>query len=142
MNWQNRLEESLRFHNEHACSESSKVEFICANIFNIYTYDSVEDEFLGGKCVDVALAITNNTNFEYIRNTDNYRWYLSIVHFPFFAERITWGTSIRGAWWDIDDDDTFSTCGLLGDDGEQKVDWKFSKDGWKQFMLAIGEFVK
>lgn len=25
-----------------------------------------------------------------------------MCNFPFFKDKITWGTSIRGAWWDID----------------------------------------
>lgn len=78
----------------------SVLEFIAESVFDLTTYDSAMAEVLGAEGMAVFEAITNKTTFDFIKDQDRYAQYLRTVNWPFFAERIDWGTSIRGAWWD------------------------------------------
>ena len=110
------------------------------NIFDFTTYDGEIDIFFAKKAIEVCEAITNKTTFEYIRDKENYKWYLALCNMPFFQEKIDWGSSIRGAWWGIYGDDTFkiSSCGLWKN-GEQVLDLELNEQQW---FLFIGSMVK
>ena len=117
--------------------KQTKHTYILSQIMGVYTYDDSLDTFLANKATEVALAITERTTFTYIKDETNYIWYITMLHWPFFAERIEWGTSIRGAWWDFSDT-TFklNTCGLSNMNGEQITDWEFTSPQWEQLMKA------
>ena len=79
----------------------SKLAFVGGMIFDFTTYDSSIDEILAKKMLEVVEAILNKTTFEYIKvGDDNYLNYLTMVNMPFLDGKLSWGTSIRGAWFE------------------------------------------
>jgi hypothetical protein len=132
-----------RSYKEH-CSffgECSRLDFLTENIFDVTTYNSGISEDIGVRLIQVAEAITRRETYEYIADKENHLWYIACVNFPFFKNKITWGCSIRGAWWDITDV-VFSTCALFDEKGNQKLDWTFSDEEWKEFTLSFRPFVE
>ena len=102
------------------------------------TYESAAAELFAKKAVEVSDAITNGKTFDYIENEEGRIWYLLMCNMPFFADRIDWGTSIRGAWWNHGGT-VLSSCGLYVGD-EQLLDAKLSGDEWREFMRAVVAF--
>ena len=143
--WMKKLERS---HNSSLFKEEpmSNLGYLTEYIFGIDTYDEDQNEKIGQKVIEVAEAITNGKTFDYIKDEDDYTWYLIVCHFPFFKDRLGWGTSIRGAWWDVknyrDRTINLSTCGLLGDGEEQQTEWAFTRDEWSVFMTACVNYAK
>ena len=143
MDYKKLLEHSFnteRLHGE--CPAESPLVFLSDTIFNFTTYDSAMSKLFGSKAVEVCLAITQKTTFEYIRDEDNYRWYLLMCNLPFFAQRIEWGTSICGAWWHPHKGLSMelNVCGLwLGDEPLNRA-LTFNNTEWEAFMLAVGDF--
>ena len=93
----------------------SRLGYLSVHVFDFTTYDSEIDELFAEKALEVCLAITSGKTFEYQKESDdNYRWYLIMCNMPFFVDKLEWGTSIRGAWWDLHGNDHFeiNSCGL------------------------------
>lgn len=86
----------------------SKLEFIASEIFDLTTYDSVMDELLATWMIEVIECIANKKTFEYQKL--NYERYILMVNMPFLKDKLSWGTSIRGAWFAIHDR-TMEICG-------------------------------
>lgn len=125
------------------CPPQSRLDYLGDHIFNFTTYDGEISELFARKAVDVCAAINNHTTFDYIRDdAENYRWYLLMCNMPFFAERLEWGTSIRGAWWGARTGKQieFQSCGLWMGDEQLTDTLKFSADEWKRFIAAVIEF--
>jgi hypothetical protein len=120
-------------------ASQSRLEYLSQNIFDFTTYDGEMDELFGRKAVEVCAAITNRTTFEYIEDSENYRWFLIMCHMPFFTPRLEWGTSIRGAWWDYRPV-PLESCGLWNGDVQLVDGLQFSSDEWAEFMRAVVEF--
>ena len=118
--------------------ELSRLEYLSEYIFNFTTYDSELSEELGRKAVDVCAAINNGTTFDYIEDKDNCRWFILMCNMPFFADRINWGTSIRGAWWDCC---PLESCGLF-DGTSQVCVLDFNQESWKLFISQVVEFAR
>lgn len=140
--YQTLLEHSFKMENEVSeCSPESRLAFLAVNIFNFTTYDGEMDELFARKAVEVCAAINNSATFDYIKDADNYRWFLLMCNMPFFYRRLTWGTSIRGAWWDIDRKKTseISSCGLWDGD-EQLLNLRFDNAEWVAFIHAMIDF--
>ena len=121
---------------------SSRFEYIGDYVFNFTTYDGDVSELFAIKAIEVCNAISTNTTFDYIgnRNRENYYWYLLMVNMPFFAEKLEWGTSIRGAWWE--QHIVYSSDGLFDDEDNQVLDMEFTQEEWKSFMAAVSAFLK
>ena len=144
MNWKERIEKSHQWHMSHTECAGNKHDFILSQIFDVWTYDDEQSQLLCTRAIEVALAILNQKTFEYITDLDCYTWYLTIVHWPFFADRITWGTSIRGAWWSFEYPGPvmqLSSCGLINDDGDQQTEWVFTEADWSKFLEACAWYV-
>lgn len=137
MNYKQILEDGFTY---MADKDSSRLEFLCDYIFDITTYDSEMSELFADKAINIAGAINEKTTFDFIKDPERYRWYLLMCNMPFFATKLEWGTSIRGAWWDYDIE--FNTCGLW--DGEEQIieTMKFTQDEWMKFIAAIIEFAE
>lgn len=120
--------------------EKTRLDYLGDFIFNFTTYDGELSELFAGKAVEVCEAITNRTTFEYIKDAENYRWFILMCNMPFFAGRLTWGGSIRGAWWD-NKPTSFDSCGLWLD-GEQCTEIIMSESEWADFIRAIIDFAK
>ena len=82
------------------CPPRNKLAFIGSDVFDFTTYDGAMDEFLAGKMIEVVDCILNGTTFEYQKDEANYINYLTMVNMPFLKDKLEWGTSIRGAWFD------------------------------------------
>lgn len=119
----------------------SRLEYLSDYIFDFTTYDSAMAELFATKALEVCQAISDRTTFDYIKEPDSYRWYLVMVNMPFFSGRLNWGTSIRGAWWDVSAPNsiTFSTCGLWSN-GVQITELAFTTEKWNDFVVALLDF--
>lgn len=119
----------------------TRLEYLSELIFDFTTYDSEKAEEFAMRAVEVCEAISAGATFDYIADPVQYRWYLLMVNMPFFADRLSWGTSIRGAWWDHETF-TYSSCGLY--DGERQVHETLTleRPEWLAFIAAIVKFAK
>lgn len=136
MNYKDLLEKIFIRENE---KDLTRLEYLSQNIFDFTTYDGEMDKIFAAKAVEVCNAITESTTFEYIKDQENYRWYLMMCNTVFFADRLDWGTSIRGAWWDYHI--KLESCGLW-EDGKQLREINFTQTKWKEFIKAVIEFSK
>jgi hypothetical protein len=140
MNYQHLLEHSFAVERKSPfCPPKSRLEFLSEHIFDFSTYHSGMSTLFARKAVEVCAAITHRTTFDFIEDDDSHQWFLLMCNMPFFATRIDWGSSIRGAWWSTPG--KLSSCGLWDED-KQLLDLPFSDDEWKDFMVAIIEFVR
>ena len=120
----------------------SRLGYLSVHVFDFTTYDSEIDELFAEKALEVCLAITSGKTFEYQKESDdNYRWYLIMCNMPFFVDKLEWGTSIRGAWWDLHGNDHFeiNSCGLYCEH-EQILNIKFNNEQWEKFVFAMDKF--
>lgn len=138
MNFDKLLEDG--FANSHD-AETTRLEYLSDYIFDFTTYDREKAEEFAMRAVEVCEAISAEATFDYIKDPEQYRWYLVMVNMPFFSGRLTWGTSVRGAWWDHEDT-TYSSCGLW--DGERQVaeTLTMGQPEWLAFIAAVIRFVK
>lgn len=126
-----------RSHGE--CGPKSRLEYLADYIFGFTTYDSGMSKLLAGKALEVCAAICNKQTFAYIENADNYQWYIIMCNMPFFAGRLDWGTSIRGAWWSLDDT-SFESTGLWNGATQIYREMIFTHDQWDEFVRDVIEF--
>lgn len=138
--WLSILNHSFEMMQELPTEPETHLVYLSQSIFDFTSYDSAMDELFGGKAIEVCEAISNRTTFDYIRDKENYKWFLLLLNTPFFSEKTEWGTSIRGAWWNTPIE--LKSLGLW--DGEkQLVDpIKFDCDEWTRFVDAMIEFSK
>ena len=120
----------------------SRMEYLGDYIFDFTTYDSQMSELFASMALDVCAAISNRTTFNYIRDPEQYRWYLVMVNMPFFADKIEWGTSVRGAWWGEPPHKRieFTSCGLWLDNEQLHETMEFTQDQWREFIAALLAF--
>lgn len=145
MNYLAILEHSFAIDAGRKGQEKSRLEFLADHIFQFTTYDGAMSDLFAGKAVEVSRAITEQKTFDYIKDSqENYQWFLVMCNLPFFADRITWGTSIRGAFWCVYPCKFFEldTCGLwIGD--EQMIETiQFSDEHWKKFIEDVIQFAE
>lgn len=128
------------------CSDSclhSRLDYLCGYIFDIHPYDSELADSIAAKVLEVITAITERKTFEYIKDEDKYESYIVMCHMPFIAERITWGGSIRGAFWEYPI--KLECCGLYceDDDGYEPVlGIVLPDEKWILFVQAMNAFIK
>ena len=121
--------------------EIDRLEYLSLHIFDFTTYDGEIDNLFAEKAIEVCIAITDRKTFEYQEDKENYKWYLIMCNMPFFEKKIEWGTSVRGAWWDLYGESQFeiSSCGLYGG-YEQILSLKLNKEQWESFVKAMATF--
>jgi len=78
----------------------SRYAWLAENVFDVTTYDNAVSDWFGRVILRVALAVTRRTTLDEMKDPMRGREYLIAVNLPFFADRLEWGGSIRGAWWD------------------------------------------
>lgn len=124
------------------CPPQSRLEYLSDHIFNFTTYDSEMSEIFATKAVEVCIAINDSKTFEYIKEPENYKWFLLMCNMPFFEPRLEWGTSIRGAWWGARHDRPIEldSCGLWNGEEQIVETLKFGYDEWRKFIAAMIEF--
>ncbi len=118
-----------------------KLEFLANDIFGFTTYENVVSSMMAKKAIEVCKAISDKKTFDYIANEEGNFWYLVMVNMPFFENRLEWGTSIRGVWWDLWGDKEFiiKSCGLFSE-GEQILELKLNNSEWIKFIEAMANF--
>jgi len=121
------------------CPPDSRLDYVGEYIFNFTTYDQDMSALFAKKAIEVCRAITEGDTFAFIDDKDRYMWYLLMCNMPFFEPKLSWGGSIRGAWWE--GKIQLDTCGIWID-GEQETELEFTKEEWEHFMRALFEFVK
>ena len=120
------------------CPPDSRLEYLGEQVFGFTTYDGEMSALFAGKAIEVCGAINNGATFDYIKDPENYRWFLLMCNMPFFADRLEWGTSIRGAWWDAN---KLESCGLY--EGEEQVlSLDFTREQWGEFAKALVAFAR
>ena len=82
--------------------ELSKYEWAAEYVFNLTTYDGELDKRIVSDIIEVCKVILENRNFEYIKDESNYIKYILVCQWLNEFNWINWGTSIRGAWFEID----------------------------------------
>ena len=120
-----------------------KFEFLAYDIFGFTTYENIVSSMLAQKALEVCKAISDKKTFDYIASEEGNLWYLVMVNMPFFENRLEWGTSIRGAWWDLwgDKEFTIESFGLFSD-GEQILELKLNEGEWPKFIEAMIRFTE
>lgn len=78
----------------------SKMEYLGSVVFDFTTYHGEMDIIFAEKMIPVLKAIYERSTFEYIKDTEQYVNYLLMVNMPFLVDKLEWGGSIRGAWFD------------------------------------------
>lgn len=127
---------------------TSRLVYLSDNIFDFTTYDDDKSQLFTKRAVEVCEAINNKTTFDYIGDMEgeNYMWFLLMCNMPFFTDKLNWGTSIRGAWWDAqphtDNLIVLESSGIYDEDEEQIPSMAFSVDQFREFMKAVVEFAK
>ena len=134
------IERSYKFSCEQL-EETSRLEWAADNVFDITTYDSGMSELFASVAIDVCQSISDNKTFDLIADNHRHTWYLMMCNLPFFADRIEWGTSIRGARWRADMK-PLSSCGIFDEDGEQVAGIEFERGEWKPFISALIDFTR
>ena len=138
MNYQELLTESFQRAQLMECPCGSQLEFLAQSVFDFTTYDSEMDELLGAKAIEVMQSISAGATFDYIQDPEQYRWYIVMCNMPFFGNRLEWGTSIRGAWWDNNQPPL--ECDGLFLNGKQITSLAFTDDEWLAFADAVISF--
>lgn len=82
---------------------SLKYVWLAEDVFHIDTYDDNLSEKFGRAILEVLRVIKNRQNYEYIKNEDNYIKYILVCNLLDMNDLISWGTSIRGAWFEFMD---------------------------------------
>lgn len=118
--------------------ELSRLEYLSEYIFGFSTYDTEKAEEFAQRAVEVCAAISGRATLGYIEDSIRYRWYLLMCNMPFFADRIEWGTSILGAWWNSPL--KLQSLGLWLDGEQLSEEMEFSADEWEAFIAAVVEF--
>lgn len=120
----------------------TRLEYLSDHIFNFITYDSKMAELFAKKALEVCAAISDSKTFDYIKDADQYQWYLLMCNMPFFADKLSWGTSIRGAWWDTPylKKIEYSSCGLFLDSEQLSEKMEFTREQWADFISAVRNF--
>ena len=96
------LDENFKEQSEMGVKFDSKFEYLGNVIFDFTTYDGDVDAVFAEKMIPVLSCIVNKKTFEYHKESnDNYLNYLMMVNLPFLVNKLEWGTSIRGAWFDL-----------------------------------------
>lgn len=136
MDWPRVLEEG--YEETSYSDQVDRLYYLSEYIFNFTTYDSEMAELFARRALEVCAAINNGTTFDYIKDAEQYRWYLVMCNMPFFADRIEWGTSVRGAWWMTGI--KFDSCGLWLDGKQLYEPMEFTNLQWREFIAALLAF--
>jgi len=94
------LEQNYKEQAEMGIELDSKIEYLGSTIFDFTTYDGEIDVLFAKKMIPVLKCILERKTFEYQQDKQQYINYLTMVNMPFLTDKLEWGSSIRGAWFD------------------------------------------
>ena len=115
----------------------TKLNFLADAIFGITTYENSIARSMAQEFLQVCEAISNNTTFDFISSGEGCNIYLRTINYPFFMDRIEWGSSIRGAWWG-NTTTKIKSCHLFKE-GDQLMDETFNIKDLTYTMLKFVE---
>jgi hypothetical protein len=142
MNYGQLLEHS--YYLAEACDDSkmARLDFLGDEVFNFTTYDGNISALFAEKALEVCKAITEGKTFDYQKDEDNYKWYLLMCNMPFFNNKLEWGASIRGAWWEHGAEfEINETYWMYNKEGEQVGESvKIGRDDFIEFIKAMVDF--
>lgn len=78
----------------------NKLQYLGESVFDFTTYDGDMDELFASIMIEVIDCILQRKTFEYISDAAKNIQYLLMVNMPFMVDKLDWGGSIRGAWFD------------------------------------------
>lgn len=117
------------------CPPHNRLAFLGRHVFRFTTYDGKVDEHFSALMIETIKYIVHSAVFKYINKDHmNYMNYLTMVNMPFLKDKLEWGTSIRGAWFDD------YTHGSGDDHYVITYDMKIPKSDIKRFIMAILDF--
>lgn len=122
------------------CGRTSRLEYLAEYIFDFTTYETQFSELFAKRALEVCSAINKNETFEYIEKLGCCFWYSLMVNMPFFVDKLEWGDSICGAWWDGESSNEkiqFSSCGLFLGDKQVIETLEFTREEWREFIDAV-----
>jgi len=122
------------------CPPENRLEYLGDHVFDFTTYDGTMSSLFAQRAVEVCEAINNRKTFEYIEDEERYKWFLLMCNMPFFSDKLEWGTSIRGAWWNYKI--KFSCLGLFEGYDQLTEPMEFNQNEWEVFIKAIVDFSK
>lgn len=94
------FEDEFAEHCDGAESEN-KYEWCSNYVFDFATYDAELDEIFIKKIFEVCKAVLERRTFEFIEESDEkYRQFIIVCQIFYKFNWISWGTSIRGAWFE------------------------------------------
>ncbi len=113
-----------------------KTDFVLA-LFDIHLYETgfVADEF-ANDMLSVIQAITLGDTHELHKQFPNR--YLSVLQYTQIANKVEWGTSIRGAHWR--GEIVLDTCLLFDHKGNQIRKKTFNRRQFKEFTMDLYKF--
>ena len=82
------------------CGESI-YQWCASRVLDLATYDEELDELFVKKFIEICNIILSRRNSVCIENRDAYITYMLVCQLFYKNDWITWGTSIRGAWFDV-----------------------------------------
>jgi len=94
------LDENYKKQAEMGIELDTKMEYLGRVIFDFTTYDGTIDVLFAERMIPVLKCILNRTTFEYQKDEKQNINYLTMVNMPFLVDKLDWGGSIRGAWFD------------------------------------------
>lgn len=94
--------------------------FLSCFVFDFTLYDSSKEVQWSEEMLTVIRAILERTTFGMFREPASEEVYLKMVNMPFLQGRLEWGTSIRGAWFQTDDD-WLLPCNITVESGDLQV---------------------
>ena len=106
------LENNYKDYTSMRCESYSKIEHLGNVIFDFTTYDSDVDVLFAEKMIEVLKCILEKRTFEYQKDRNQYINFLTMVNMPFLTDKLEWGTSIRGAWFDDFKEYKIDSCGI------------------------------
>lgn len=136
------LEHSYDMQAQHSMGSppDSRLEFLGDHIFQFHTDDSEMSAKFAHLALAVCQCITDGKTFEFIEGKGRYAAYLLMLNTTFFADRFTYGGSIRGAWWETQPAQKIDSCALWTPEGEQMGELEFTPEEWVAFVRAMIAF--
>jgi hypothetical protein len=81
--------------------QGDKLLYLGDCVFDFITYVDEYSKHFAAAMLRTLQRIQDGTNFDFIQaSEENHLEYLTMVNMPFLKDRLEWGTSIRGAWFD------------------------------------------
>lgn len=96
----NKFKENYEYHiNSRYAYYDNPYAWLCDEVLDLTTYDTDISLQIGHKLFNICKAILNGTTFEYIKDEKQYLDFIIYCNFLDAKGWITWGTSIRGCWF-------------------------------------------